>query len=389
MGASLNHHFVPKYLFRLFSDGESYIHLVTKSASRVIFGASIKGQCARHKFYGAEEIENYLAGLDSSHATAYHAAVREAWSDAPIGFSEDELYGLFQAVVLQHVRVPRTAEDFAYANEQMSLVAFREHIKATADDGMRDRIVEAIDRGQVKIKGLELMTLLNGIQIALSAMIAITDLHVAILRNFSQYPFIFGDAPCIFYNRYLHHIISRGVLGLQTPGLMILMPLNHGTQLLLYDPEAYTLRSEGVFVDLFQNADVSQLNALQIYAAKSNLYFSDEPSAEYLVEMINAHRPRFEDCFGKFRVHQSGTMLIDGKPNDGEVMHMFDRQLPIRLDLSVIETKPPPPDADSRRIRSPELRAELDDVGRKSMRGMPIDEFADQLRDELDGLPSD
>lgn len=73
MASKLNHHFVPKYLFRLFSGGEDYVHLVLKASSKVVFRASIRHQCAHHKFYGTDEIEDYLSMLDGRHATACFA----------------------------------------------------------------------------------------------------------------------------------------------------------------------------------------------------------------------------------------------------------------------------------------------------------------------------
>jgi hypothetical protein len=202
VASKLNHHFVPKYLFRLFSGGEDFIHLVIKASSQLVIGASIRHQCSRHKFYGTDEIEDYLAMLDGRHATAYRAVIRECWSDARSGFTDDEFYWLFEALMLQRARTPRAAEGLAHNSENLALQSFREHVKASPDDGMRDRIVEAIDKGQVTLTQPIIRPLLHSLVLGLRSVIGITDLNLALLRNSTKSPFVFGDSPCVFYNRY-------------------------------------------------------------------------------------------------------------------------------------------------------------------------------------------
>lgn len=53
-------------------------------------------------------------------------------------------------------------------------------------------------------------------------------------------PFIFGDAPVVFYNSYYRNVTARGVLGLQSPGLQIFFPLDSTTLLLLMDDKVYS-----------------------------------------------------------------------------------------------------------------------------------------------------
>ena len=270
--------------------------------------------------------------------------------------------------MLQRARTPRTAEHMADGSDQLTLYAFREYVKASPDDGMRDRIVEAIDKGQVSLKGTKDRALMHSLQIALQSVIGITDLKPAILRNFTSFPFIFGDSPCVFYNRYLYAFGSVGVLGFQSPGLMILMPVNQFTQIMLYDPHTYQMHNSRMFIDMIENADTSQLNALQIHSAKSAIYFSHRPSADYVVDLVNAHRPTFRESHSEFKVHPPGSILIDGKPNSDKVLRTFESQLPLRLDLSFLRTKNVPEDENPRRPRSPELRTEMRKDNRREER---------------------
>jgi len=362
VASKLNHHFVPKYLFRLFSWGEDFIHLVLKASSKVVFRASIRHQCSRHKFYGTDEVEDYLAMLDGRHATAYRAVIRECWSDARSGFTDDEFYWLFEALMLQRARTPRAAEGLAHNSENLALQSFREYVKASPDDGMRDRIVEAIDKGQVTVKEPIIRPLLHSLVLGLRSVIGITDLNLALLRNSTKSPFVFGDSPCVFYNRYLHDVPHVSGLGVQSPGLMILMPLDQDTEVMLYDPGTYELRKDRVLVDLTEASDVAQLNALQVHSAKTAIYFTDQGSDQYLVEMVNAHRSLFKKSNNEFIQWPPGQLLIDGKLAEGEVMHLFESQLPLKIDLSFVRTRSIPPDENPRRTRSSELRRELNAI---------------------------
>jgi len=67
----------------------------------------------------------------------------------------------------------------------------------------------------------------------------LADLMPVMLINRTVRPFIFGDAPVALYNGYYRDVRHRGVLGFDTPGLMVFLPLSAnpgsdaGRQLLL------------------------------------------------------------------------------------------------------------------------------------------------------------
>jgi hypothetical protein len=75
LSQKLNHHFVPQYHFRLFTGGKRYIHLASRDGSRFVRFASVKGQCARHKFYGDARVEAWLGNLGQ--AQEFPSACRE------------------------------------------------------------------------------------------------------------------------------------------------------------------------------------------------------------------------------------------------------------------------------------------------------------------------
>jgi hypothetical protein len=353
MASKLNHHFVPQYLFGFFTRGERRVHLITKSPQRLILNASVKGQCARHKFYGTEEVEDFLAVLDARHAAAYRAVLREAWDASSPGVSDEDWHGLYEGLMVQRARVPAKTENMDESFKKLVLHVFREFLNASRERGKRDRAIAAIDDGKVKLKVPELATRWFALRLALDCVTGISDLQPRLLRNRTDYPFIFGDSPCVFYNRYFYDHEGFGALGFLTPGLMVLMPLDCDTMVFLHDPDTYELTDE--IIDVRERSDISQLNALQIYAARNGVYFSDCRDLEYVSDLVAAHRVSCNESHGQLRIHPVGTLLVNGKPNDREIMQTFESQLPIRLDLSFLTTKQAPADDGPHRCRSPEI----------------------------------
>jgi hypothetical protein len=52
--------------------------------------------------------------------------------------------------------------------------------------------------------------------------------------------------------------------------------------------------------------------------------------------------------------------MIDGVPNSNEIMHTFEPQLPVTLDLSCIEASPLPRDENPNRPRNPDLARDVE-----------------------------
>lgn len=316
--------------------------------------AAIKGQCARHKFYGSAEIENLFSRLEGLHASCLQALVRAGNSGDINEFSFDHFPWLMQAIVFQRARTMLEVEKTFPAVEAMILKMFKEHLLHTLPPERIDEYVGAIDRGEVRITEEPTSTVFRQITVALESATLLVDLQPRLVRNYSDYPFVFSDSPVVFYNQYYQHITDRGVLGLQTPGLMIFYPLTPQLQLMMIDPEAYTgTFANGPFCDITDRSDVSHLNALQMHHSSSAIYFADISDAEYVEALFQTHAPRIVKPQATFRVRTD--VLVDGKPSDGEVMHAFEPQLNHNLSLSFVDCTPVMPEGVSFRHRSPEI----------------------------------
>lgn len=88
MADNKNHHYVPQFYFRRFSqDGKSVCALIRK-AGKLIKSASIGDQASKDWFYGNQTIEQELGKIEGQCATALNALSEQRnpalldWADA-------------------------------------------------------------------------------------------------------------------------------------------------------------------------------------------------------------------------------------------------------------------------------------------------------------------
>jgi len=359
----VNQHYVPQYYFKLFSWGDRRIHILLKKENRIIINASIKRQCARNKFYGNREIESSFSNLEIRHCIAIRKMLELAWSESSTRLNIPEIAsdisGIWEAVLFQHARTELQIKKEAPAIESMYLSCFKYYLEHEHNIIDREKIIEHISNGNVHIKETPQETVMRSIVKAMEKVNLISDLNFYILRNHTNYPFVFGDSPVVFYNTYYQNVKERGVLGMQTPGLQIFYPLDSYTVLMLIDDQIYGgWYKRNLFVDLVEKSDVSQLNVLQLHHSYNSIYFANENDKEYIYELWGAHRHRIVQP--KVRYVKRDGWLVDGKPVDGILYQMYEPQLNINLNLSFIECTPISESEYRFRRRSPELVKELE-----------------------------
>ncbi len=352
-----NQHFVPQFYFKQFTKGRPQIHLLLKSSDRIVLHAPIKGQCARNGFYGPKELETAISKIEQDHAASVRRGIASAWSTS-IPLDESVVGGLMHAVVFQRARTQLEVEKITPSRVSLVTTCFREYVAHQPNTERRKEMLEALDSGQVEITATPQSTVLLSMQTALEAFPLVTDLDVHLLRNNTDFPFVFSDSPVAFYNSYLRNVTTRGVLGYQTPGIQIFWPLDSRTMLMLSDDEQYEgPYKDRIRFDVAERSDVSQLNALQVHHSHNAIYFADKKHAEYVRQLWNAHKPTVSQPISIFR--KMDDALIDGKPCDGTLFHTFEPQLNHRLHLSFVQCEPIKAQDYRFRRRNPELVQEV------------------------------
>lgn len=333
-----NQHYVPKFYFRNFSEDKVTICTLLTKNGRTIHRCPIKFQCSKVNFYGSKEIESLLSSFEVRHSNAMHAARDVANNSQSEDLSAEEYHDLLEAIIFQRFRTALEVEKSSEAMCAMSLAAFRHHLKHS-DHERKDEMVNHIDLGNITVTESSQSTILRKLQISMGSAVGISDLQLCLLRNCTDYPFIFSDAPVVFYNSYCRQVRNRGVLGLQCPGLLIFFPLDSQTAVFLYDSDRYrTQFGEYLEFDITERKDVSNLNALQLHHSSNAVYFSDWSHEPYLYDLWANHRPTMRPIKDIFV--SNANFLVDGQKPSGPLMQILQQQVNFNLDLSFITCSP-------------------------------------------------
>lgn len=353
-----NQHFVPQFYFRLFSsDGRTIGTLLTRDG-RTIPRAPIKGQCARRNFYGSKELESLFSQMEGRHCIGIRRVLDIANSESSPSLTREEVYRLLQAVMFQRGRTAIEIEKASSSIGKLQLQLFKDYLKHNDQVEHADEIIKLIDTDQITLSEDPCVTIVRSVEVALGSTLGITDLKLCLVRNRTDYPFIFSDAPVVFYNEYCRNVRNRGVLGIQCPGLQIFFPLDSWTLALLYDGDKYSGPfRDSLQYDVFNRGDVSQLNAIQLHHSLNAIYFGSPQHEAYAHELWEAHRPTLRTLRDEFVV--GADFWVDGKPPEGTLIHSFEPQIDFNLSLSFVDCEPISQAEYVYAPRSPELRNEM------------------------------
>ena len=243
-----------------------------------------------------------------------------------------------QGALVQRARTMQEVDKVSDGIDRSFLEVFKGYVRHARNIESREEISRAIEDGHICIETDRTWVVTNSLVTALDSVILVADLSLHLLRNQTDFPFIFSDAPVVFCNTHYRNVEHRGVLGLQTPGLQIFFPLDPRTLLLLMDDAVYfgAYRNH-VVVDITERSDVSQLNALQLHHSLNSVYFGHDGDAEYVSDLWRAHRSTIVPPREEFKMRHG--WLVDNKPVK-EVLHSFEPHLNFRLSLSFIQCNP-------------------------------------------------
>lgn len=307
--------------------------------------------------YGSEPIETVFSDLESKISIVFRQVVERAWSSGLSSLTLPEIYWLLKGILFQRSRTVLEVNKHRPATESLVLEMLKEYIRHDSTLPQREELIAHITNGSVRVRQSFAHAALHHVRAALESTALLSDLHPCVLLNYTDYPFVFSDSPVVFYNSYYRNIMNRGVLGLQTPGLQVFMPLDSRTLLMLMDPVVYSGPFQGhMSYVLYERSDISQLNALQLHHSSDAIYLSNIDSAGYVTDLWRAHREKLTTPQTSF--HILSDAIIDGKPADGIVYHSFEPQLPHNLALSFVSCDPIEPSDFVYRYRTPEIMEE-------------------------------
>ncbi len=343
MGENKNQHFVPQYLFRNFSSNKRSINILLRKNGKIIQQAQIKGQCSKNNFYGSIEIENLFSKLEGQHSLILRDILsmnsQEEFMKHYNNYDKENsdikinpnILILLQAIIFQKNRTELEA--------QKQSLMFGKIVKElfVRDMELQDKNEITKYKDYFKIDVDLTKTVLMMIETSSKVVGLIVDLGVYILRNKTNTEFIFSDSPVTLYNKHYINVHLRGVLGLQTPGLMIFYPISSDTCILLLDENIYNGSLIGNnFFEIENDFDVTSINKLQLHHSSNAVYFSEEMNQKYIKKLWKQERSSLKSLNINFNVapaiDHNGIAM-------GDVMHSFEPQIPYRLNLSFLSSE--------------------------------------------------
>ncbi len=333
MAERKNHHYVPKFYFRRFSQDEKSICLLRREGGEVMSSAAIKHQASKNKFYERDDIEKALGDVEGQ---ANKALKQLAAVQSPMELSEEAVYMVLVWVALQNARTVQARVRAQPMNDRLTQLLLEVEINKQDDLSQEEKVrmiadLPSIGGDQVNLQLMEM-------QIAMeSGPPALRDLSPLLLENKTNRPVIFGDAPCVFYNAHLFFFMKlRGVLGYESPGLMVILPLSPKLLLILLDDGAYEVkRARANRVDVRDLQDVAALNTLQLHAAAECVYFHEMAFAPYVKALWSAASRSLAKQLGQ--VNDAPGFNSSTGEAMGDILHSFVPQLPYRLTLSFLK----------------------------------------------------
>jgi len=336
------HHYVPRFYLAAFQSASDRLHLYHFSSQRAFKDASLRKQCYRHRFYGkSEDIENRLARLEADAASVLR--VIRASGQAP-AIGTREYATLLTFVALQDLRTPVARQKVKELSAKMD-----DQVFGTNDPAPESGIERFSPMDDDEALRLHLMVLP---QYATT----MSDLQLHVAHTSAREKLITSDNPVFKYNSYCRAVQGWGVLGADSPGLQIFLPLGPTDLLLLYDGDVYNLEQEGKRRSrTLGESDVRSLNSLQILNSEHCVFFSEWSDSESIRRLSLLHRPR----------KQGDAMKVEEVPEAGStnksIVHSWEAlpDLPFLLPFSRLrwQARKIPPQDRANHYRSGALAA--------------------------------
>ncbi len=330
MSKKANQHYVPQFYFRYFSENGKSICVLKRDTGKAIESASIKGQASKKHFYGDSDIEDRLSEIEGLFSTA----LREIRKSFDFETCTPESYALIlQNIMLQKSRT-LSARKKSKAMQDKLLQLYME-CEVNKDDSLDEKTKKAFRNKARKLEADPKQYQNMEMSIAVECAKGLVDLLPIILRNKTFRPFIFGDAPVVFVNPLQKHLKLRGVLGAETPGLIVFYPLGPKHCLMFIDKKAYKFKKlRGSILSIGNKTDIAAINKLQLHNATSAVYFSNFKYSQYVRGLWKQEQAKLVGHKGK--VVEAPGVYHTGEPM-GDILHSFEEQLPFIPRLSFLE----------------------------------------------------
>jgi hypothetical protein len=269
-----NQHYVPQFLLRGWSDEDDKVHIYHIQNREEYPKTSISEVCSDSYFYGDPEVEKSLGPLESRHAEIINK-IRDGKSIGPLTDNDIRFFAVF--VLFQRNRTKQAKEHVVENVDNMAKEVIRTKIEAGEIENKEfgdQTVLEHLDDITIQ----EENPLARPILMALTGIDQIIDLDIAIIQNKTENGFVISDHPVVHDNRRFKDEYDRFLVGIQSRGLQMFVPLSEEVQVMVYDPAAYFVDytdESARRVETNSKAVIDGLNDLQLINASQTIYYSN------------------------------------------------------------------------------------------------------------------
>lgn len=323
MASNKSQHYVPQFYLKRFSVDvmKRSINVFNLKVSKLICGASIRGQCAKRYFYGKDlAVEEVLSKQESEISTITRHIINE--NKLPAVNSSDYI-SLVNFILFQRLRTLAAEQDVnAFLDSMFSAVLSK-------DPRFKDKINDYRIRYETSV------VLSIGTMSSIS--FVASDLQCLLVQNESRTSFLTSDNPVYYDNRYMKKRNVYGShTGLASIGLRIFFPLSPSKLVILFDPAIYEIEnnSSGTLI-VNDHHTVWGINQLQFAGAVNNIYCDNSFTGKDLLYYMNRSLE-----IRKMKKHVSNEYISNENPNSS--LFEFSNQDPkcsLDLEFLIIKNK--------------------------------------------------
>lgn len=290
-----NQHYVPENYFLEFSkDGLSVCGLFKKTGkaqANIQFG----GQSSSQWFYGDAGREDEITKFDTKYCKNRREVLKELLGSSP-NILPEQIEMLLESTQFQWRRtlsfreaekgVREFYEDF-FAPQVEALDSYDSGVSKEVTDALNDAM-RLVFKSFSDPKDSQFFNLIfvNTEEVS--------DLKFIFLKNSTSRPFVFSDAPVVYSNPALKNF-KCSKMSNNSVGLQIFYPLNSDFMVIFYDGAVYEFgNSASVVYDVINEADVDQINKLQLHEAVNSIYFRDSSDLDYVRKLWEEEEVSFK-----------------------------------------------------------------------------------------------
>lgn len=279
------HHYIPRFYLKRFSVNNvgKFLGLYNLNNRKFIQNAPLKSQAYENFLYGEDdEIENALSEMESNVSKMFNYWTEEKLLYPPP--TETSGFKILKRFILYQIfRTPESGADLM-ENLNQGLKTILKEIQLDFWEKIRD------------------YTFVHENPVILGLFRSIKHEHLLefldcrFLVNLSSIPFVTSDSPVILYNQLMEKADNyMGAISLAAKGLQVFYPIHPRLMICLYDSSVYEFGGGCENCSFTESVEeIHQLNGLQLANCKSQLFFDDLISEEYIGDLCK----RFEEYRG-------------------------------------------------------------------------------------------